>query len=103
MLCVIIHSNNCALGLKSQFAIITCSHLKPVLWYTLNGTNYINAPVGTACACSVAWWGGGGTRGGGGRGTRGGGGARVVGGAGARVVGGAGAYGGERRASKRER
>ena len=29
-----LHSNNCAHGLKSQFAIITCSHLKPVLWYT---------------------------------------------------------------------
>ena len=26
-----LRSNNCVLGLKSQFAIITCSHLKPVL------------------------------------------------------------------------
>ena len=35
MLCVMytLRSNNCALGLKSQFAIITCSHLKPVLRY----------------------------------------------------------------------
>ena len=28
-----LRSNNCVLGLKSQFAIITCSHLKPVLRY----------------------------------------------------------------------
>ena len=28
-----LRSNNCVLGLKSQFTIITCSHLKPVLWY----------------------------------------------------------------------
>ena len=30
-----LRSNNCALGLKSQFAIITCSHLKPVLRYRM--------------------------------------------------------------------
>ena len=30
-----LRSNNCALGLKSQLAIITCSHLKPVLRYEI--------------------------------------------------------------------
>ena len=28
-----LHSNNCSHGLKSQFAIITCLYLKPVLQY----------------------------------------------------------------------
>ena len=39
MLCVMytLRSNNCALGLKSQFAIITCSHLNPVLRYFICG------------------------------------------------------------------
>ena len=38
-----LRSNNCMLGLKSQFSIITCSHLKHV-----NTTNYIKLlkPVG---------------------------------------------------------
>ena len=31
-----LRSNNCVLGLKSQFAIITCSHLKPVLRYIIS-------------------------------------------------------------------
>ena len=30
-----LRSNNCVLGLKWQFAIITCSHLKPVLRYVI--------------------------------------------------------------------
>ena len=35
MLCVMytLRSNNCVLGLKSQFAIFTCSHLNPFLRY----------------------------------------------------------------------
>ena len=54
-----LRSNNCVLGLKSQFAIITCSHLKPVLRYIISmsfsaSNNFIivvTAIVLRVCVC----------------------------------------------------